>query len=156
MLRPGLGVFQPAALIPLTAAAMFALYGLLTRYVGREDSAATSFFYTGTCGAVAMTLVGVWFWEPMAPTDWLWMAALCVTGASGHYTLIRTYEVAEASAVQPFAYFQLPFAASVGVIAFGESLAWNVVLGASIIVAAGLFTFWREQRAKAARPSDSP
>ena len=156
VLRPGLDVFQPAALIPLTAAAMFALYGLLTRYVGREDSAATSFFYTGTTGAVAMTLVGVWFWEPMAGGDWVWMGLLCITGAAGHYTLIRTYEVAEASAVQPFAYFQLPFAATVGVVAFGESLAWNVVLGASIVVSAGLFTLWREQRAKAARPSSTP
>ena len=46
---------------------MFALYALLTRYVGRVDSAATSFFWTGTVGAVAMTAVGIWFWEPMTP-----------------------------------------------------------------------------------------
>ena len=35
---------------------------------------------------------------------------LCVTGALGHWLLIRCYEVAEASAVQPFAYLQLVFA----------------------------------------------
>lgn len=146
ILRPGLGVFDPAAVIPLISAIMFATYGLLTRYVARADSTATSFFWTGTTGAVAMTLVGIWFWEPMTPTDWGWMGALCLTGALGHWLLIRCYEVAEASAVQPFAYFQMVFAAFVGISLFGEDLAWNVALGAAIIVAAGLFTLWRERQ----------
>ena len=151
ILRPGTGVFDPAAAIPLAAATMFALYGLLTRYAARRDSAATSFFWTGTTGAVVMTAVGIWFWEPMTAPDWGWMATLCVTGALGHWLLIRCYEVAEASAVQPFAYFQLVFASALGITVFGETLRSNVVIGAVLIVAAGLFTFWRErQRAKRA------
>jgi drug/metabolite transporter (DMT)-like permease len=145
ILRPGFGVFAPEAVVPLIAATMFALYGLLTRYAGRRDDTATSFFWTGTMGAVFMTAIGVWFWEPMTPPDWAWMAALCVTGATGHWTLIRCYEVAEASAVQPFAYLQLVFAASIGLVVFGEHLAWNVALGAAIVIGAGLFTLWRER-----------
>ena len=145
ILRPGFGVFDPAAVIPVIAAAMFALYGLLTRYAARKDSTATSFFWTGTTGAIAITCVGVWFWEPMTGSDWIWMGTLCVTGATGHWLLIRCYEVAEASAVQPFAYFQMVFAAMVGIAAFGEMLEWNVMLGAFVIVAAGLFTLWRER-----------
>ncbi len=43
----------------------------------------------------------------MTGPDWGWMAALCVTGALGHWTLIKCYELAEANAVQPFAYLQL-------------------------------------------------
>ncbi|WP_299744571.1 DMT family transporter [uncultured Tateyamaria sp.] len=146
ILKPGLGVFDPAAVIPLASAIMFAVYGLLTRYVARDDSTATSFFWTGTTGAVAMTCVGVWFWEPMTGPDWGWMGALCLTGALGHWLLIRTYEVAEASAVQPFAYFQMVFAALVGITVFGEVLEINVIMGAAIIVAAGLFTLWRERQ----------
>jgi drug/metabolite transporter (DMT)-like permease len=145
ILRPGFSVFSPAAVIPMVSAAMFALYGLLTRYVARGDSAATSFFWTGTTGAVAMTGVGIWYWEPMIATDWFWMGCLCVTGAIGHWTLIRAYEVAEASGVQPFAYLQLVFAAAIGVLVFGETLEWNVALGAAIVVSAGLFTLWRER-----------
>ena len=145
ILRPGFGVFAPEAVVPLIAATMFALYGLLTRYAGRRDDTATSFFWTGTMGAVFMTAIGVWFWEPMTAPDWAWMAALCVTGATGHWTLIRCYEVAEASAVQPFAYLQLVFAATIGLVVFGEHLAWNVALGAAIVIGAGLFTLWRER-----------
>ena len=149
ILEPGFGVFQPEAVVPLIAALMFALYGLLTRYAGIRDSAATSFFWTGTTGMVAMTAVGIWFWEPMSAPDWAWMATLCVTGALGHYTLIKCYELAEASAVQPFAYLQLAFASVLGIAVFSETIRPNVAAGAALIVAAGLFTLWRERWARA-------
>ncbi|MEM8629908.1 MAG: DMT family transporter [Pseudomonadota bacterium] len=147
ILKPGIGVFSPAAIIPLCSAMLFALYGLLTRYAARKDDAATSFFWTGTVGAAAMTVVGVWSWEAMTAPDWGWMLLLCLTGAGGHWLLIKCYEVAEASAVQPFAYLQLVFAAMIGLTVFGESLQANVAIGAAIVVAAGIFTFWRERRA---------
>jgi len=145
ILEPGFGVFSPAAIVPLISALLFALYGLLTRFAARKDNANTSFFWTGTVGAVAITAVGIWFWEPMTATDWVWMAALCVTGATGHFTLIKTYEVAEASAVQPFAYLQLVFASFFGITFFGETLELNVAIGAAVVVCAGLFTLWRER-----------
>ncbi|HGG65241.1 MAG TPA: DMT family transporter, partial [Rhodobacteraceae bacterium] len=145
ILQPGLTVFQPAAIIPLIAAFMFALYGLLTRYVARYDSTATSFFWTGTVGAISVTAVGLWFWEPMSGPDWIWMGALCLLAMLGHWLLIKCYEVAEASAVQPFAYLQLVFASSIGIFFFGETLRWNVALGGTVVVLAGLFTLWRSR-----------
>ena len=149
ILQPGYGVFHPAALLPLLAAFMFALYGLLTRYVARLDTAAVSFFWTGTTGAVAMTLVGIWCWEPMTAGDWAWMALLCCTAVLAHWLLIKCYEVAEASAVQPFAYLQLVFAAALGFTVFGDVLRLNVAFGAVVVIAAGLFTLWRARRQSA-------
>jgi len=146
ILKPGFGVFEPAAILALISAVMFALYALLTRYAARQDSTATSFFWTGTVGAVFMSVVGAWSWETMISSDWIWMAILCVSGAFGHWLLIRCYEMAEASAVQPFAYFHLVFGSMVGVLVFGEVIALNVSLGAAIVVVAGLFTFWRERQ----------
>jgi drug/metabolite transporter (DMT)-like permease len=148
ILQPGVTVFAPAAILPLISALMFALYGLLTRYAARKDRTVTSFFWTGTVGAVAMTCAGVWFWEPLSSRDWWWMAALCGSGVAGHWLLIRCYEVAEASAVQPFAYFHLVFASAIGLTIFGEVLRSNVVVGAVIIVVAGIFTLWREHGRK--------
>ncbi|PVA06328.1 DMT family transporter [Thalassorhabdomicrobium marinisediminis] len=146
ILQPGYAVFSPAAIVPLVAALMFALYGLLTRYVARQDRTATSFFWTGVSGAVVMTPLGLWLWEPMSAGNWVWMAVLCLTGVTGHWLLIKTYEVAEASAVQPFAYLQLVFASTIGLLVFHETLAPNVVLGAGVVVAAGLFTLWRARK----------
>ncbi|WP_099827065.1 DMT family transporter [Oceaniglobus indicus] len=149
MLQPGSGVFTPAALLPLLAAVMFSVYVLLNRYVARRDTAETSFFWTGVVGAIFITPVGLLNWQPMIGSDWVWMALLCIMGALGHFGLIKVYEAAEASAVQPFSYFHLVFGASVGVLVFGEDIRVAVVIGAVIVVSAGLFTLWRESRRRA-------
>jgi len=146
VLKPGFGVFTPTSLIAVVAASMFAAYGLMTRFVARKDNAMTSFFWTGIAGAVMMSAIGIWFWEPMSRGDWGWMLVLSITGVTGHFLLIKCLEVAEASAVQPFAYLQLVFISIIGVSIFGETIGWNVAMGATIIVAAGLFTFWRERK----------
>ncbi len=151
ILQPGTGVFSPYALVPFAAALMFAVYSLLTRYVARGDAAAVSFLYTGVVGALSISLVGIWFWEPMSRGDWAWMAVLCVSAAAGHWSLIKAYEAAEASAVQPFAYLQLVLVSIIGLTVFGETLRRNVVIGCALVVAAGLFTLWRARvRARAA------
>jgi drug/metabolite transporter (DMT)-like permease len=149
ILQPGMSVFSPYALIAVVSAIMFAVYSLLTRYASRQDSAATSFFWTGIAGAVAMTVTGVWFWEPMTGSDWIWMGILCLTGASGHYCLIKVYEIAEASAVQPFAYLQLVFASFIGIYVFGEVIETRTLIGAIIVVGAGIFTLLRAQKSNA-------
>ena len=153
MLKPGIGVFSPYALVAVASSLMFALYSLLTRYAARKDSSATSFFWTGTMGAIGMTIVGIWYWENMTTPDWGWMLVLCITGATGHYLLIRVYELAEASAVQPFAYLQLVFASVIGVTVFHETIEPNVALGAAIVIGAGLFTLWRTKVNAADQPS---
>lgn len=148
-LNPGAGVFSIWSALPLVGALMFALYGLLTRYVGRNDSAAVSFFWTGVTGAIAATAIGLPHWQPMTGPDWGVMLALCICGCVSHWMLIRVYEIAEASAVQPFAYLQLVWVSMIGVTVFGEVLRPNVVLGAAVVVMAGLFTLWRQRvRAK--------
>ncbi|WP_290740821.1 DMT family transporter, partial [Amaricoccus sp.] len=102
ILRPGVRVFSPEALIPLAAAFMFAIYGLLTRLVARHDSAETSFFWTGVAGAIAITLIAPFWWTPIeGAADMAWMAVLCVMATAAHFLLIKAYELAEAGLVQP-------------------------------------------------------
>ncbi|MDF1620819.1 DMT family transporter [Pseudothioclava nitratireducens] len=146
ILEPGFGVFSAKALVPLAAAFLFALYSLLTRYVGRKDPASVSFFYTGVVGAIVVTAIGLPYWEPLAPADWGWMAVLCLTASTAHFLLIKAYEVAEASAIQPFAYLQLVWAAGLGMIVFDEVLEPNVAIGAGVVAAAGIFTILRTGR----------
>ncbi|GAB1478655.1 DMT family transporter [Paracoccaceae bacterium] len=150
ILQPGFAVFSPWALLPLSSALMFALYGLLTRYVARSDAASVSFFWTGVVGALAMTPLGLANWTPMDAGQAGMMALLCVTAMLGHWLLIKAYDVAEASAVQPFAYLQLVWSAGLGMWLFDERLRSNVAIGAGLVVAAGLFTLWRQrQKARA-------
>jgi len=135
---------------------MWSVYVLATRFAARDDSPDTSFFWTGVAGALGMTLPGLWFWAPMTTADWGWMLLLCLFSVSGHWLVIRAYDLAEASAIQPLTYLQLVFIAVLGVTIYEEALRPNVVIGAALVVAAGLFTLWRQQvRARAAARADA-
>ncbi|MCI4665885.1 MAG: DMT family transporter [Neomegalonema sp.] len=139
LVDPSAAEFDPRAAIPLVGALMFATYSVLTRWVGSADAPSVSFFYTGVFGALGSSLLGPFFWSEMTGAEWGWMALLCVLGASGHYLLIRAYENSEAGALQPFAYLQLVIASFLGVGFLGEQFEARLLLGASIVVAAGLF-----------------
>jgi drug/metabolite transporter (DMT)-like permease len=154
ILRPGSTLFDSTALVPLCAAIMMATYGILTRYAARQDSAETSFFWTGIAGALTITLIVPFFWTPPQGQDWWWMGLLCITGASAHYLLISALNTTHASTVQPFAYFQLVFASTIGIVVFADALDRTLIIGSVMIVGSGLFALNRERRAKIA-PSSS-
>ena len=146
ILKPSNNVFSLEAIIPLIAALMFALYSLLTRYAARQDGAMTSFFWTGIIGAIVMSVIGSGYWMPLKPIDWAWLGLLCIFGCLAHYLLIKCYEVSEAGLLQPFAYLQLLFATIIGLWVFSEKLETHLMIGAFVVVLAGLFAFWRERQ----------
>ncbi len=151
IIRPGTRALTPELGVAILAMAMFSAYQLTTRRVSRTDTAMTSFYYTGVFGALTMTLIGPWFWTWMTAWEAVMMAILCVTGMTGHFLLIKAFEAAEASAIQPFTYLQTVIASAIGVAIFGEIVSPWTIVGGAIVIGAGLFAFWRERvRAKAA------
>ncbi|MBV7520969.1 DMT family transporter [Ensifer sp. ENS12] len=138
--------FDMSLLLPLVASVLFALYSIATRAVSREDSAVTSLFYAGVVGALAISLIGPFYWTEVVPTDWFALAALCVCGTLSHYFLIRAYGLLPAAEVQPVTYFQLVLNVMFAVLLFGETITHNMIIGALIAVGAGLFTIWREHK----------
>lgn len=148
ILQPGIQVFSPVSLVALLAAAMFAMYTILTRLASRKDSAQTNFFYTGVTGAIFTTMVGAFHWQGFSLPDYGWMLCLCITGTIGHFLLIRALELADAATVQPFAYLQLVFASAIGIFVFDETIDRFMATGAAMIVGAGIFTIWRARVAQ--------
>ncbi|HEV7321439.1 MAG TPA: DMT family transporter [Ensifer sp.] len=138
--------FDTSLLLPLAASVLFALYSIATRAVSRDDSAVTSLFYAGVVGALAISLVGPFYWTDVKPSDWFALAALCVCGTLSHYFLIKAYGLLPAAEVQPVTYFQLVLNVIFAVMLFGETITHNMIVGALIVVGAGLFTIWREHQ----------
>jgi drug/metabolite transporter (DMT)-like permease len=145
ILQPGSDVFSPAALLPLASAMMYAFYSLLTRRATQSEDAFLSLFWSGIFGAAMMSCVGMWYWEPMSRADWLWMGLYASMAVLANWLVIKSYEVAEASVVQPFAYLQIVFVSIVAIVIFDESLKPNVALGVVVVISAGLFTLWRQR-----------
>lgn len=145
IIRPGLGVFQPAALLPLAGAFTYAAGALLTRMV-RSDSVATSVMWSAVVGTVATSLVLPFFWQPIASDD-LWVFALLgIFGTASQYLLVRAFSAAEAGALAPFGYTGLIWAGVWGWLFFGNLPDSWTISGATLIVVAGLYVWSREAR----------
>ncbi len=146
ILQPGSGVFSLASLLPLAAATMFAIYSLLTRLTTRDEPAFVALFWSGIIGCVLVSVIGLPKWEPMLGADWLWMTVYALLAILGNWLLIRCYEVAEASSVQPFAYLQILLVTLIGIVVYDEALRSPVLIGGAIVVGAGLFALFHSTR----------
>ena len=140
IIKPGSGVFRPAAFLPLLAAALFAAYQVAGRLAARHDDYLTSAVQVAVVGAVILTPFGLLAWKAANGAEWLMIAAVSIGGIGGHLLLIKALEYAEATALQPFNYFLLFFATVIGVGWFGERPDGLSVTGALIIAASGLFS----------------
>ncbi len=139
ILRPGAGVFTWAALLPVASAFMFALYSVLTRLTTRGEPFFAAFFWPPVIGLVLSTIIGLPNWQSVAPFDWVYLMAYAVVCVLSNWLLQKTNQVAEASVVQPFAYFQIVFVTVIGIVIYGEVLRPEVAIGAAIVVFAGLY-----------------
>jgi drug/metabolite transporter (DMT)-like permease len=155
ILRPGMGVFSWAALLPLSSAFLFALYSVLTRLTCRDEPTFPAFFWPAVIGAALMTAMGLPEWEPIALADMPLVACYAVLSVFSHWLLLKAYEAAEAARLQPFAYLQIVFVTVIGVVVFDESLAFPVVIGACVIVAAGLYTLTLDRNRKPDEPAET-
>ncbi|MDE8761375.1 MULTISPECIES: DMT family transporter [Rhizobium] len=144
ILKPEGEFFDVKLLLAILSCFNFAFYVIATRLASRDDLSMTSFFYTGVIGAITMTVIGPFYWSWMSVGDWGWMALVCMTSISSHYFLIRAYDLLDAAAVQPLTYLSLVYASIIGVTIYDETLSLNTIIGSIIVVAAGIFTIWRE------------
>lgn len=151
ILRPGLGVMHPMALLALLCSAMFALYQILTRIVSRADPPLTTLFYTALVGVIGLSVIGPFYWTTPDVAGWALFALVAVLGAGGHYLLIKALQLAPASTLQPFSYTILIWATVVGFLVFGNLPDGGTVIGAVVIAASGIYTFARERRLSQAR-----
>lgn len=155
IVRPGAGVFQWAALLPLGMAVCYATYQLITRKIRGAADPLNALFYTALVGAVATTLAVPFFWVTPAPLDWPLLVGTGLFGGLGHFAIIRAYEQARPAMIAPFSYTELIWAVLLGFFVFGDLPdAWTFG-GGAIIVASGLYVLHRE-RGRAAVASSEP
>lgn len=140
ILRPGMGVFDPAALIPLGAALTFAFFNILSRRISQTDSFATTTLYMAVAGAIVVSMAGLPAWVTPTPYEAVLMAILSVTGVIAQLLLIQALKYAQASTLQPFNYSLLAFATLIGILVFGEAPTLWTLCGALLILLAGLYS----------------
>lgn len=151
IIRPGAGVFQPAAILPLLGAFTYAGGAILTR-MARADSAMTSILWTAVIGTLVTTLAVPFFWTPLRMGDLWAFALLGVFGTIAQYLMIRAFALAEAAAIAPFGYTGLIWAGLWGWLFWGALPDMWTIIGAIVIVTAGLYVWTRDVQAMKKQP----
>ncbi len=145
IIRPGSGVFTIYAILPLGAAIFYSTYSLATRFVGTDESPWTSLFYSAIFGAICYSIYIVFNWNPMSNNALLLTTIIGLFGTAGHLCLIRALTLGEASLVAPFSYTNLLFMTIWGFVLFGNFPDFWTIVGAVIIVAAGIYVWVRDR-----------
>jgi len=145
IVRPGGVPLDGGVFYAIGSGACYALYIVLTRKVSATDSATTSVVYVGAVGLLVSSAVGVFFWQPLDLTTTLLIGYIMVTGVVAHGMMILALTLAPASTLQPFNYTSLPWSIALAYLIFHEVIDPISLLGAGVIVAAGLVVMARER-----------
>jgi drug/metabolite transporter (DMT)-like permease len=147
VIRPGAGVFTWWALLPLLCAVSYATSALLTRKIGAQESVWASMVYAALFGTLVAGATLPFVWQPVATADlWLFALIACL-GTAAQLCIIRSFSITEASVVAPFSYLGIIFATGWGIVLFNQWPDRWTVIGALVIVGAGLYVWHRETRA---------
>jgi len=147
IVRPGGADFGPATVYALLAVAVLTLRDLVTRQMSPAVPSLTVTFLA----AFSVMLFGIGLgagesWQPMGVRDWLLLSGTAVLILLAYLCAVMTIRVGEVSAVAPLRYSGLVWALILGWGVFGDFPSGLTLLGAGIVVAAGVFTLMRERQ----------
>ena len=144
IMRPGLSIFDPKSLIPLSAALFLGLYQVVTRKASEYDQNETSLFYTAITGILIMGSISFFYWIPINLSFILLFMGVGVFYSLGLYLQIIALSKARASMVQPFHYTLIFWAIIFGFIFYNDVPDLFTITGATIIASSGIYIFLKK------------
>jgi S-adenosylmethionine uptake transporter len=155
VIQPSYEVFGAVSLLPILTAFLFATYLLLTKKLAATEDPLTMQFFSGVIGFVFLALVAgtgtaagisiltiVW----PSPVQWVMLAGVGVIATVCHLMIVHAFKRAPASVLAPFQYLEIVSATILSYLVFQDVPdAWKW-LGISIIIASGLYVWWRERQ----------
>ncbi len=147
IVRPGTSAFNPAAIFALLCAFSWATGAVITRKMHDAELPLTLLFYTAIAGFTVSSVLLPFVWQ--SPTAAQWAIGTTMGGCTtlAHWLIIQAHRHAGASVLAPFSYTQLLWSTLFGIALFGTVPGTTTLLGAGIIIATGLYGYFREHRA---------
>jgi S-adenosylmethionine uptake transporter len=172
VVRPGSGLFGYVALLPVGAAATYAVMQIMTRRLGATDSAAAMAFSVQLVFMAAGIAMGLAVgdgrfagsedpslafllrpWRMPTAQDVPLFALIGLLIAVASVLLFQAYRTTEAATIAPFEYIALPFATLWGFLFWGDVPDAIALLGMALIVGSGVFIILRTEQVRGAQPT---
>jgi drug/metabolite transporter (DMT)-like permease len=142
--NPGAETFQLGAVFAIANAVLYGSVTAAVRGMTATESAETLLMYQMVLITAFFALLLPFGVAVPTWTDAGLMVVNGLTNAIGQYWWTRALHLAPASAVTPFFYLSLVWAAVIGFVVWGDVPTWGLVIGSAIVVGSGLFLLWRE------------
>ncbi len=146
ILRPGLGVFQPASLVMLAGSLCFAIQFIATKQLSGTESPLAVLFWMSAVQTPLCLAVALPQWVQPALAELPWILGIGVGSFTAHYCMMRAMKLADAMVVAPVDFFRLPLIAVVGALFYAEPFDPAVLGGAALIIAGVWYSIYREGR----------
>jgi drug/metabolite transporter (DMT)-like permease len=144
--NPGANSLTLGALFALTNAVMYGTVTVAVRGMTRTESANTLVIWQLVTITFFHSFLLLFGWRWPAPLDAAMLFGTGFTNAVGQWFWTQALHLAPATAVTPFYYLMLVWALVFGFVVWGDVPTVGLLIGSVIVVASGLFLFWREAR----------
>lgn len=147
ILKPGLGLFQPAALVGVMGALFAAVAQVGVRKLTLNESVRTIVFYFSVSSTVIALVPALLAWKTPELSAAPVIAAMVACGTVAQLAMTRAYQLAPAAQVGPFIYGSVAFAAGFDWFLFSRHPDALSSIGTALVIAAGILALRRPGRA---------
>ena len=144
IVRPGFIEFNFASFSALAAGISYAFYIIYTRKLSFSDSAVVTLIFTGSVGCIIISLIVPFVWSSLDFKQIIFLILLASIGTLGHFLIILSLRLGEASKLAPLGYFEIITNIFVGYVFFNDLPDIWIYFGLFLIVISGLYIFIRE------------
>ena len=144
ILRPGFREIGAGHMAMVLATLFFGASYLLAKRLTDEMPAGLVVVLLSVIVTIALLPMALVVWVPPSGFDLIILFLVACIATLGHYTMTLAFKATSISVTQPVTFLQLVWAATLGVVVFGEAIDPFVVLGGVIILASVTFISWRE------------
>ncbi len=144
ILRPGMIPVDLGSILVVAAASLWAVTMIVIKILSRTESSFAITAYMNILLSVFSLGPALWVWVTLTPEMWGWLVAIGVLGTIAQIALSQALKETEPTAVLPFDFLKLVWAALLGVWVFGELPDIYTWIGAIVVFASGFFIAYRE------------
>ncbi len=145
IVRPGSDAFDPAAILPILAALIWAGSLVITRRMSGAENPLTTLIYSAVVGCLVLSAFVPFAWADLGWREVGLGLATGLTATAAQCLIVLAYRQASASVLAPFFYSQLVWSALLGLLVFGSVPDPWTLAGTGVIIASGLYTAHRER-----------